>query len=250
LAKVALMQAPENFYPTACSAVSRNQVGKLARMMPMNVSFASEALPRRQRAEAEGIATRPIAIKAGIGFAQTEPTFGQFAAREPIMKNYFPTLGNTLLIRRLFGIAVGGILGYVMVSLSALFIGGLIAQALNPGGQGPGDDSLKWIGMIVGGLGGAFMGAFIAGRPIVARWCIASALVVGGLAFLGGFVGPILLSPNLPQGPLLGILCTGPLGFVLGAIVGFFVGLWKERQGGSIPTSDFRLKGIRHVRPT
>jgi hypothetical protein len=156
------------------------------------------------------------------------------------MKNHLAILDNGLFIRRLFGAAVGGILGYVMVLLSALFVGGLLAQALHPGGQGPGDDSFKWVGMIVGGLGGAVLGAFIAGRPVVARWCIATALVVGGLAFLTGFVGPILLTPNSPQGPLLGILCTGPLGFVLGSIVGMFIGFWKERRGGSTGISNFR----------
>ena len=155
------------------------------------------------------------------------------------MRNQLAILNDGLIVRRLFGAAVGGILGYVMVSLSALFIGGLLAQALHPSGQGPGDDSFKWIGMIVGGLGGAVMGAFIAGRPVVARWCIGTALVVGGIAFLAGFAGPILLDPKSPRGPLLGILCTGPLGFVLGAIVGVLVGLWKERHGGSTPSRIF-----------
>jgi hypothetical protein len=47
------------------------------------------------------------------------------------------------------------------------------------------------------------------------------ALVVGTLAFLAGFVGPILLRPDSNQGPLLGIFITGPAGFVLGGLVGF-----------------------------
>jgi len=49
--------------------------------------------------------------------------------------------------------------------------------------------------------------------------------VVGGISFLAGFVGPILLDPNSPQGPLLGIFFTGPLGAIAGAILGAVIGL-------------------------
>ena len=44
-------------------------------------------------------------------------------------------------------------------------------------------------------------------------------VLVGGIGFIGGFFGPILLDPGANQGPLLGIF-TGPLGFVAGAIGG------------------------------
>ncbi len=39
------------------------------------------------------------------------------------------------------------------------------------------------------------------------------------------FVGPIVLSPDSPQGPLLGIFVTGPLGALAGAILGAIIGL-------------------------
>src|SRR5438477_10896021 len=48
------------------------------------------------------------------------------------------------------------------------------------------------------------------------------ALIVGAISFLGGFAGPIFLKPESNQGPLLGIFITGPLGFVIGFIVGYF----------------------------
>jgi hypothetical protein len=53
------------------------------------------------------------------------------------------------------------------------------------------------------------------GRAMVkgAGWC-------GLIGFLGGYVGPILLTPDSNQGPLLGIFITGPGGVVLGAIAG------------------------------
>jgi len=49
---------------------------------------------------------------------------------------------------------------------------------------------------------------------------LAGALVIGGIGFVGGFVGPIIFTPESNQGPLLGIFNTGPLGFLLGAIGG------------------------------
>jgi hypothetical protein len=42
--------------------------------------------------------------------------------------------------------------------------------------------------------------------------------MVGGIGFLLGFVGPLVVTPTANLGPLLGILLTGPLGFVVGAI--------------------------------
>ena len=46
---------------------------------------------------------------------------------------------------------------------------------------------------------------------------------VGGVALALGFIGPLVLNPKANLGPLLGILLTGPAGFVLGAFVGAVV---------------------------
>lgn len=46
------------------------------------------------------------------------------------------------------------------------------------------------------------------------------ALALGGVGFCAGFFGPLLLHPEGNQGPLLGLLFTGPLGAVLGAVGG------------------------------
>ena len=46
------------------------------------------------------------------------------------------------------------------------------------------------------------------------------ALVLGSIGFSAGFFGPIYLTPDANQGPLLGIFFTGPLGFLLGGIGG------------------------------
>jgi hypothetical protein len=42
--------------------------------------------------------------------------------------------------------------------------------------------------------------------------------LVGGVSFAVGFIGPLVIWPGASLGPLLGILFTGPVGFVLGAL--------------------------------
>lgn len=53
---------------------------------------------------------------------------------------------------------------------------------------------------------------------IGASWRLGWMVGAAGLAV--GFVGPLLVTPKASLGPLLGILITGPLGFVLGALGG------------------------------
>jgi hypothetical protein len=44
-------------------------------------------------------------------------------------------------------------------------------------------------------------------------------MVIGAVSFVAGFAGPLLLS-NSNLGPLFGIFVTGPLGFLIGGLVG------------------------------
>jgi hypothetical protein len=46
------------------------------------------------------------------------------------------------------------------------------------------------------------------------------AFTLGGVGFLSGFLGPLALSPEANQGPLLGIFITGPAGVVIGIVLG------------------------------
>jgi hypothetical protein len=59
------------------------------------------------------------------------------------------------------------------------------------------------------------------------RFAVVGGLVIGGIGFAAGFFGPIILTPRANQGPLLGILVTGPLGFVLGAVIGWLYGRFR-----------------------
>jgi hypothetical protein len=66
------------------------------------------------------------------------------------------------------------------------------------------------------------------GSRIIA-YGLKSGLVFGIMGFILGFVGPMIITPNANQGPLLGIFITGPAGFIVGSIIGFVVGRIKER---------------------
>ena len=46
------------------------------------------------------------------------------------------------------------------------------------------------------------------------------AVVLGAIGFSAGFFGPMWLTPDANQGPLLGIFMTGPIGFLLGGLLG------------------------------
>ena len=65
-------------------------------------------------------------------------------------------------------------------------------------------------------------GAFGARWKAIVREAVRPAMLLGGIGFAIGFVGPMIFAPGANQGPLLGIFITGPGGFVLGLIVGVF----------------------------
>jgi len=67
------------------------------------------------------------------------------------------------------------------------------------------------------------------GRAVA--FAFAGAVIVGLVGFIAGFVGPILLTPEANQGPLLGIFITGPLGALLGALIGAIWSTFRTRQG-------------------
>ena len=60
------------------------------------------------------------------------------------------------------------------------------------------------------------------------RSALVGAVVTGGTGFAIGFFGPMILDPGSPQGPLVGIFVTGPLGLLAGAIGGTV--LWAKRR--------------------
>ena len=59
------------------------------------------------------------------------------------------------------------------------------------------------------------------------------AIVVGAIGFIGGFFGPMVFAPGANQGPLLGILITGPAGVLIGALGGLVHWLVQRKRSGS-----------------
>ena len=68
---------------------------------------------------------------------------------------------------------------------------------------------------------------------IILGYVLGTALLVGGTGFLIGFFGPILIGilvgSQANLGPLWGIFILGPIGVLLGAVIGLFLGLKKAR---------------------
>ena len=58
---------------------------------------------------------------------------------------------------------------------------------------------------------------------------VLGAIALGSIGFVAGFFGPMLLDPEGNQGPLLGLLITGPLGFLLGGPLGA-LWWWQRRR--------------------
>ena len=54
-----------------------------------------------------------------------------------------------------------------------------------------------------------------AAAPSALRWV----LIIGGAGFSAGFFGPMIFAPDANQGPLVGILMSGPGGLILGALL-------------------------------
>lgn len=62
-------------------------------------------------------------------------------------------------------------------------------------------------------------------RTVVAVIC--GALILGGLCFTVGFLGPMVFAKDTSQGPMIGIFIAAPLGVIMGAIGGY---LYASRQ--------------------
>jgi hypothetical protein len=55
-------------------------------------------------------------------------------------------------------------------------------------------------------------------------------IIIGGISFVAGFFGPVIFSWGGNQGPLLGILYTGPIGFVVGLVAGALYWLIRRKK--------------------
>ena len=55
-------------------------------------------------------------------------------------------------------------------------------------------------------------------------------VATGAIGFTAGFFGPMFLAPDGNQGPLLGIFITGPLGILIGGLIGLADAYRRSRK--------------------
>ena len=71
-------------------------------------------------------------------------------------------------------------------------------------------------------LAGWFAWKLVSGEKTgVAVAVIGGALILGGLCFTIGFLGPMAFAKDTSQGPLIGIFIAAPVGVIMGAIGGY-----------------------------
>lgn len=86
--------------------------------------------------------------------------------------------------------------------------------------------------LVCASLAGWFAWKLVSGEKantIVA--VIGGALILGGLFFVIGFLGPMAISKDTDQGPMIGLFIAAPLGVIVGAIGGY---LYASRQKASV----------------
>lgn len=83
--------------------------------------------------------------------------------------------------------------------------------------------------LVAGGAAGFWVWSRMdgAGQGVFAT-AAAWACVAGAIGFCGGFFGPMILTPEANQGPLLGLFITGPLGFLGGGVAGLIYGMVRR----------------------
>jgi hypothetical protein len=131
---------------------------------------------------------------------------------------------------------VGALAGFGVGFLAACGLDGLGGIHV-PGVPGWGPVVFGLLGSVYGGLLGAWYERPTAEGGAFARWSVGMAGIVGVSSFLVGFAGPLLAHPDSPQGPMLGIFVTGPLGTVAGAVLGALIGLGCQLTSRRAPAA-------------
>ena len=121
----------------------------------------------------------------------------------------------------------------VAVLCTAGVIWNLITLLPSPGDHG----LLGWLLVLLGTPGAlswwfVLRGHVAESRALIQAGCF-GAIVLGSVAFLAGFIGPMIATRQGNQGPLLGILLSGPLGVALGALLGVLVA-WRRGRRRSL----------------
>ncbi len=98
----------------------------------------------------------------------------------------------------------------------------------------------RWIPALLALAGAIGVGLYLwrrlgAAGATGASTVLSSGFIVGGVAFCAGFLGPMIFAPGANQGPLLGLLITGPAGFLVGLVGGLVYWRRVKRRPASPP---------------
>ena len=116
------------------------------------------------------------------------------------------------------------------LTLAAAFFALLLVVVFVPLFSDITESSAIWISAPVVILAGWFTWKSQDGDEIgVFAAIFTGAVLIGGISFALGFFGPMIFAPGANQGPLLGILITGPIGLVIGAITGLIYWIRKNK---------------------
>ena len=123
---------------------------------------------------------------------------------------------------------VAGIAAALLTALTLSMIGNLLLFGFEPIGAAFGSCAAVFAALC---WWFALRGHIVESRERM-RFTVLCGIVLGGVSFILGFIGPIILAPDANQGPLLGIFVTGPAGFVLGVVLGWIYLCLRSRRRG------------------
>jgi hypothetical protein len=102
----------------------------------------------------------------------------------------------------------------------------------------PGAQKIQFLAPVTALIIAILMGIFIWKKTGNAKapksmfvYVLVGGILLGTIGFILGFFGPLIFSPSSNQGPLLGIILTGPIGFMAGLLSGglYWVAKVKKR---------------------
>ena len=79
-------------------------------------------------------------------------------------------------------------------------------------------------------VGKSFLNVLKTESHLTFWWIARGGIILGGIGLIGGMTIPILLGIGGNQGPLLGILITGPGGLLIGSFAGFLAKWRHDRK--------------------
>ena len=122
---------------------------------------------------------------------------------------------------------IGRVLFLIVVFAAVFFLSYwlIFVQVIPDGSPDLADLAALLTAMVVAALVWSGTGA---GAHGVLSTTLTWSAIIGAIGFSGGFFGPMIFTPDANQGPLLGLLITGPLGCAVGAAGGLVFSLRRR----------------------